>query len=185
MWTVEGNTFDKPKVFPSVREEPLFVHRRIGGSVSRKLIIFVHGFGGDRYETWEKGVNESERPQSFPRFIFEKEERLSDVDIGLYAYVSGFKRLWTTSIDFSREATVMAETLRDAKSYDHIVLIGHSMGGVLIKAAVADRIQAADRATLQRICGLFLLATPQIGSLRVPRWLSGLHADMRALKDAQ
>src|SRR5262249_17972075 len=145
MWVVEGNTFDKPKDYPSERVEPLFVHRRIGGSMSRKLIIFVHGLGGSRYETWEAGVDESQRRRSFPRLMFEEEEKLNDADIGLYTYVSGIKRLWTASIDLPREATVMAQALRDAKSYDRIVLIGHSMGGLLIKAAVADRIELGDR----------------------------------------
>jgi len=184
MYVVPGDTFDRPQNAPSLQDEPLFVHRRQEGEQKSHLIIFVHGLGGDRYSTWENGPDDKNRPKSFPRFIFEDEEPLQEVDIGLYAYVSGLKRVWfwRASIDLEVEAKILADTLRDANNYDHIILIGHSMGGILIKAAITDLITRHDDKTLKRLCGLFLLATPQIGSLRVPGWLSLIHKDAQALK---
>ena len=143
MLLVENSEFEGPQEASSIEEEPLFTHRRTGKAQNRKLLIFVHGLGGDRYGTWENGRDENHRRRSFPRFIFEEEEALRDVDIGMYAYVTGMKRLkrfWRSSINLEREARVMADTLRDATDYDYIVLIGHSMGGMLIKATVVNLI---------------------------------------------
>ncbi len=172
MWFINSDKFEKPTNAPDLSEEPLFIHRRSQEAGNRKLLIFVHGLNGDRYGTWDM----------FPKFIFEEEENLHNVDIGMYAYVTGLRSLWLASIELDREARVMADILRDAKDYDGIILVGHSMGGLLIKAAIADLIERLDRTTLTRIAGVFLLATPQLGSLRVPGFLSWLGKDMRALR---
>lgn len=150
--------------------EALIVHRRAGGRPSGTLVVFVHGFAGNRYNTWG----------NFPKFLIED---FSDLDVGLYAYRTGLNRLRITrSISLEAEATVLADILRDCTAYSRVILLGHSMGGLLCKFAIKDLIDRDDQTTLGRLKGLFLLATPQAGSHWVPPFLSFLTNDTRALR---
>jgi len=133
----------------------------------------VHGFGGNRYgdnSTWGK----------FPEFIYDD---FPNFDVGLYEYRTSLRRLkFWESVSLSAEAKVLAGIIRDIKDYQIIILIGHSMGGLLCMAAIADLINTRQQESLARIGGLILMATPQTGSLRVPTFLSWLFQDFRALK---
>jgi hypothetical protein len=82
-------------------------------------------------------------------------------------------------------ASELADDLRDG-IYDRIVLIGHSMGGLLCKAVIKrlidSRAGANGHSTIDRVAGLFLIATPQAGSLRVPRFLAHVSKDAKVLR---
>jgi pimeloyl-ACP methyl ester carboxylesterase len=167
--------FSKTEELP---DEPLVIHRH-GEMPGRALIILAHGLGGTRYGTWTpKGLKPSET--GLPRFLYDDIEGL---DVGLYKYRTLFGRLrWWKSIELHREAELLADRIRmNAESYRIIILGGHSMGGILVRAAIRELIDRNDTATLTRVRGLALLATPQAGSLRVPRFAWGLTADARAL----
>jgi tetratricopeptide (TPR) repeat protein/pimeloyl-ACP methyl ester carboxylesterase len=153
-------------------DEPLVIHSRRGED-NTNLVVFVHGLGGSRYGTWG----------NFPKFVFD-DFKESGVAIGLYAYRTAFGRLrFTASIDLEREAKVLADVIRDLPpSYRRIVLIAHSMGGLLAKAAVKSLIDRDERTALARTAGLILMATPQAGSMRVPSFLALFSYDARALK---
>lgn len=108
---------------------------------------------------------------------------LYDVDVGLYAYRTAFGRFrFWKSIALDDEAVVLADSIRDSGTYKAIALIGHSMGGILIKSAIKTLIDRDDRKSLARVSGLFLLATPQAGSLRVPSFLAWMTRDLHALR---
>ena len=156
-----------------LRDEPLVVHQRTPITANDKLVVFVHGLGGRRYGdsgTWGR----------FPRFLFED---LPDADIGMYRYETGRERfLSTTSVSLDKEARVFADQIRDdLAGYKSIVLVGHSMGGLLCKAAIKVLLDTGMRNAVARICGLMLMATPQLGSLRMPRFLQAFSSDARAL----
>jgi pimeloyl-ACP methyl ester carboxylesterase len=166
--------FAEPDDAQSFVEEPLVLHQRIEPTGNDKLVIFVHGLGGNRYgikSTWG----------NFPRFIFED---LPEVDVGLYQYRTSTGRFaFSKSVSLRDEARVFADLMRDQLSpYKNVVLIGHSMGGLLCKAVIHRLWETGDRDTLARISGLILMATPQLGSLRVPGFLSALSFDARALE---
>lgn len=61
-------TFEKA----SSLNDPLVVHRRDEKQSAGTLVIFVHGLGGDRYQT--RG--------EFPQFLLTD---IEDADVGLYA----------------------------------------------------------------------------------------------------
>jgi hypothetical protein len=71
------------------------------------------------------------------------------------------------------------DRIRELRIYKSIVLIGHSLGGVLSKGAVAQLVN--QKRVMQRLNGLFLMAAPQLGSLRVPWLFKWLSQDFRAL----
>jgi pimeloyl-ACP methyl ester carboxylesterase len=148
------------------------VHRRSDDGARKNLIIFVHGLGGSRYgtaATWGR----------FPQFVFED---FPEMDVGLYAYRSFLKRfVFWRSIDIPTEAEILGQCIRDG-SYQRVILVGHSLGGVLCKAAICDLLKANSLAALARIGGLFLMASPQVGSNRVSAAFSWLSNDFQALK---
>lgn len=55
------------------------------------------------------------------------------------------------------------------------------MGGILAKATIASLLEANHTRGLKRVAGLVLLACPQLGSLRTPRWLHWCSRDARVL----
>ena len=176
MKTIIQTQFGEPAGYKSLRDEPLLVHQRTESSASRHLIVFVHGLGGSRYgknSTWG----------TLPGYIFEDFPQL---DIGLYSFRSALRRLacWR-SIPIPREAEVLGgvlRTLHDDRKYDAFILIGHSLGGLLCKGAVAALDDNKQQETLESISDLLLMATPQLGSLRVPAILQNLTEDVRVLR---
>jgi pimeloyl-ACP methyl ester carboxylesterase len=174
MRRVVAAEFTDPPDAAALSEEPLVIHQREAAIADRKLIVFVHGLGGSRYgakSTWG----------NFPSFLFKD---IPELDIGLYQYRTAAGRLWfTKSVSLQDEARVFADLIRDQLAdYETIVLIGHSMGGLLCKAAIHELVVRGDRNTLARIGGLILMATPQLGSLRMPGFMSVFSHDARALK---
>ena len=168
------NEFTEPTdqaLLKSLDDEPLVVHQK--SKSNKALIIFVHGLGGSRYgedSTWG----------NFPKFIYDE---LPQFDIGLYEFRSLMRRakFWK-SVRLSDEAEVFADIIRDIGSYQTIILVGHSMGGLLCMAAIVHLVDTRQCDVLRRVGGLILMATPQTGSQRVPTLLSYLSKDFRALK---
>ena len=166
--------FKEPDDLEAVAEEPLVIHKR-PETANSHLIICVHGLGGSRYggdkATWGK----------FPQFVFED---IPELDVGLYEYRTLFRRLkFWKSVSLSDEAKVFADIIRDELSdYKTVILAGHSMGGLLCKAVISYLLRTSERNALSRIGGLILMATPQLGSIRVPRILTLLSPDFRTLK---
>lgn len=151
------------------RSEPLLIHRLKGAAARSNIAVFVHGLRGTRYDYWGQ----------FPRLLAADR---ADLDVGMYYYGTALRRLglWW-SIELPAEAQVLAGVLRSLSSYDGIVLVAHSMGGLLAKGAIAALVDGDHRGALRRIRALVLLASPQLGSMRVPRALTAVSADARAL----
>lgn len=142
---------------PEQRDEPLHVHTRLAQGVNPTVTIFVHGWGGSRQKTWG----------NFPRFIFEE---FTDVDVALFDYVSGLRRIRRSgSVGLAMTTRELADLIREIE-HEKVILIGHSLGGIICMAAIKQLIDANSRdgrhgqLTVERIQGLFLLATPQEGS---------------------
>jgi len=165
---VETEWPDKPASVGCI-SDPLVIHKGMGKDQTTTLVMFVHGLGGDRYGTWG----------SFPSFLLND---VPAIDVGLYGYRTLISRLkFAASVELDLEAVVLADTLRDCLGYHRVIMIGHSMGGLLCKAAVKELIDRNDASTLARLKGLFLLATPQAGSLWAVPFLSSMSKDLRAL----
>ena len=112
-------------------EEPLTIHRR-QDKANNQLVIFVHGLNGSRYgdnSTWG----------NFPKFVFED---IPQIDVGLYEYQTGLRRFkFWKSVSLKKEAITFAHIIRDLSDhYKTIILIGHSMGGLLCKAVICHLI---------------------------------------------
>jgi pimeloyl-ACP methyl ester carboxylesterase len=153
-------------------DEPLIIHHR-PESDHRQIIVLVHGLGGTRYGqkcTWG----------NIPSFLFEDFPQL---DVGLYEYPTLFRRwkFWM-SVPLETEAITFANLLRENHEYVDILLAGHSLGGLLCMSALQHFYTTNQREQLERIRGLYLMATPQTGSQRVPILLSWFSKDFYALR---
>ncbi|MGZ8934684.1 MAG: esterase/lipase family protein [Methylobacter sp.] len=174
MLTLQQAKYEEPDVLDQAALHPLVLHLQETPDKNNHLIIFIHGLGGNRYgkkATWG----------DFPKFVFED---IPQLDVGLYEYRTLFRRLilWK-SIPLREEAKILAEIIRDELSnYKTIILVGHSMGGLLCKAVISSLVSTGERDTLSRIGGLILMASPQLGSLRILSFLSYLSSDFQALK---
>lgn len=151
--------------------QPLIVHGHLGVSAP-DLVILVHGWGGGRYTTWHR----------MAALLFSD---LPSCDIGLYDYPSGPRRAPGTGPDLERQAANLADSVRDC-GYRSVVLVCHSLGGLVAGRAIADLIhsQAADRSgrpATDRVAALFLCGSPMAGTRLVPGPLRRLTREFRWL----
>ncbi len=141
------------------RDSSLNVHLHRSGTPSRTLVIFVHGLSGSGYGTWG----------SLPAALFEGASLQTDV--GVFDYVSGFRRLTVlTSSSMHEIAQELADEFRGLP-HKNIVLLGHSMGGLVCQAAVQHSYEAETTPfpSTRKVIGLGVFGSPRAGTLLWPR----------------
>lgn len=128
--------------------------RFIGAHGANVLIVFVHGIGGDGTTTWR-----SEKAY-WPELV-KADPVFAGSDVYVYDYES-------SAVGSSPSIAELARNLRDnlnlpsganISSYDKIVFIGHSLGGLIIRQYLSE-----DARHHRNIAGLFLFASPMEGS---------------------
>jgi pimeloyl-ACP methyl ester carboxylesterase len=127
-------------------------------------IIFVHGLGGSALRTWSW----ERKPTNFWPAWLAEDETLRDCRILTFGYNSNFKgdAHNLDIIDFAKDLCLqMLNCLDDGDTDRPIILIAHSMGGLVIKKAFMLG-QQDDRyvALMRRVSGMIFLATPHRGS---------------------
>jgi pimeloyl-ACP methyl ester carboxylesterase len=138
------------RVFTSSRMN-LHTHN---GRRSRHLVVFVHGFMGNGYETWK----------AFPAFLFDG----YSLDVALFDYPTFVPRIVKrVRIGFCIE--MLADRIRELEnSYDEIYLIGHSLGGIVVEGAVRSYLQhranTGNYTQITPIAAVMLIASPIAGS---------------------
>lgn len=121
-------------------------------------IVFVHGILGDYVKTWGE----------FPKLL-SADEDLPNLDVLLWGYRTGlFRRHNKLAIEGGHLVTALESLIRPT---DDIVLVGHSMGGLIILKAVVDRMIAghAQKPPCHAITLISLYASPLNGV-----WLAGV-----------
>ncbi|KAI1852577.1 hypothetical protein JX265_003059 [Neoarthrinium moseri] len=124
-------------------------------------IVFVHGLGGGSEHTWSKGN------MMWPRDLLPVQDPFQSVTIHTFGYDSDFKKRSILDIhDFSKS---LLGSLKDSPSVlenkSPIILVAHSMGGLVIKKAytIARRMSGYEDLAY-RIKSMFFIATPHRGS---------------------
>lgn len=132
-------------------------------------IVFVHGLTGNRYSTWTHRLEH----EPWPKVILPK-EILScrvltfgyDAYPGRLGHRTSHNMLRDHAQNFVHDLTALRQ--KDGSSYMPLILIGHSMGGLLLKAALrfaADKGPASDEYTIvNKTIGIFFMGTPHKGS---------------------
>lgn len=115
--SVRGTDTEKNRVW--IRDDP---HRN-------NLVIFIHGFNSNSHDAWG----------NFPD-LMKDDAHFEDFNIVLYGYMT---TLWYPVDSIRNEGNALASFLTDTfkgrtPSYRRIILVGHSMGGLVIIHALLN-----------------------------------------------
>lgn len=126
-------------------------------------VIFVHGLGGEAKSTWMH--NPKDHTTLWPNWIGE--------DIGCHIWVAGYSATpsgWTGEamhLADLGEALFAALQAESAFQGNRLVLIGHSLGGLVIKSGMTQAASLGDPrrvALLATVAGVVFVGTPHQGS---------------------
>jgi pimeloyl-ACP methyl ester carboxylesterase len=133
-------------------------------------VLLVHGLGGHAYDTWRCDTSKRWHADKtfWPRWLVDEDPTLAVYTISHNAPVSRFHG---TALHFTDQATGILMTLltEPALASGPLILIGHSLGGLIIKQLLrtAESVARHDpraRDLLERIKKVAFLATPHAGS---------------------
>ena len=126
-------------------------------------VIFIHGLNGDARGTWM--IDEKDDSTLWPRWL------ASDVDcsVWLLGYDAKLSSWQDNAMPLPDQGVSVLETLATEEGLKNrpILLIGHSMGGLVIKTVVIHgRTNGVSRyaKVVERIRGIAFVATPHKGS---------------------
>lgn len=126
-------------------------------------VVFVHGLGGDARSTWMH--NPRDNSTLWPSWIGE--------EVGCNVWVAGYGAALSGWTDAAMHLADLGEALFAALQAEQnlqghrIVLVGHSLGGLVIKSGMTQAQALGDplRVTLlERIVGVVFVSTPHQGS---------------------
>lgn len=99
-------------------------------------LVFVHGLGGGSRKSWSKTKHED---HFWPRSWLPRDQAFQNVRIHTFGYKSAKSKVVSTVASIPEFAESLLTTLLDSPVIRHtqnaIVLVGHSMGGIVIKKA--------------------------------------------------
>ncbi len=137
--------------------------------------VFIHGLGGDPYETWTSGS------AVWPAWLAEEIDGLSVWLAGYNGPASRWRR--SCGMHPADHAKAILTQLYDEPrlAKGELFLIGHSLGGLIIKmmmrdADIGEKSSANAKSFLQRVRKVAFLATPHTGADlgRVANWLRAI-----------
>lgn len=134
----------------SNKQAPALVENRNAGNPA--AIIFVHGFQGDAVTTWSSFLTQ-----------LLKDRRLNDWDVYSVGYSTNLSidfPIWTSDPDIRLCASGLTTKFKLAPldRYKAVVLVAHSMGGLVVQRAILDSDELSKRLT-----HVLLYGTPSAG----------------------
>lgn len=144
-------------------EQPLNFTLEHGCEKPLADVIFVHGLNGDAHETWTWENN----PENFwPSHLGSECEGINVYSLGYPASV--FKSWAEKEMDIFERATSALDYIVSSQIGKRpLVLIGHSMGGLLIKAILRKSVSSDDidwQSVSQSARLVIFIATPHTGA---------------------
>src|SRR5262249_39863915 len=140
----------------------------IRNPANTSIAIFVHGFTGEYVATWGK----------LPELL-QKDTDLDSYDFLFWGYPSKFfganENIGTTGQHLKTEIDYLPKT------YKRIILIGHSMGGLVIRSYIVQALLDGKGNDLQSIKDVILFGTPNDGLERagiIPKIVNDQIADL-------
>lgn len=136
--------------------ESAFLHLERQGN--RAVVVFVHGLFGHYRDTWGRFLE-----------LVLADRALTHCDVVSFGYPTGVKGAWFRFVGAALPPiSQVADHLRSelatrlVPAYDEIVLVGHSMGGLVVQRALLDALAAgaSGAALLARVRAVLLYAAP-------------------------
>ncbi|VUC28138.1 unnamed protein product [Clonostachys rosea] len=127
-------------------------------------LIFVHGLKGDSIKTWTRN---GDLKTYWPQAWLPMEDGLKNTEIFTFGYDSNWTSSRPSFLNVHDFGQSLLEEMRNAPQLRNntqrpIILIGHSMGGLIIKKAFILAQNVPDFKT--RIRSIFFLSTPHKGN---------------------
>ena len=134
--------------------------------VKKGTVVFVHGFRSTKIEAWS----------GFPDLLSTDEE-LGAYDFYFWGYPSRFpskhiftKYVWEDDPNIRTIGRGLRTLLDNTVEEDRkLVLVGHSMGGLVIQSFVLEELARGTRDIVDRVAEIVLYATPS-GGERIAHW---------------
>ncbi|KAF2761174.1 hypothetical protein EJ05DRAFT_483569 [Pseudovirgaria hyperparasitica] len=129
-------------------------------------LIFVHGLGGGSRKTWSKS---SSNFHFWPKEWLPNDPDFENVRIHSFGYKADWSERRESILNIQDFAHSLLGEVQDSphirRSRTKIILVGHSMGGIVIKKAyVVARQKALYSEFASRVRAIHFLATPHRGS---------------------
>lgn len=152
--------------------ELIQVHNPVN-TAGKPRIVFIHGLDGDVRSTWMS--NPKDDATLWPKWLGED----TQCPVWLLGYGAAMSRWKGDAMALPRQATAVLECLASepALTACPLVLVGHSLGGLVIKTALKQgmgRDVERHRSLVQNIKGIAFVGTPHFGS-RLASFASSLH----------
>jgi pimeloyl-ACP methyl ester carboxylesterase/tetratricopeptide (TPR) repeat protein len=136
------------------------------GDGASGAVVFVHGFTGEAVDTWE----------GFPDMLTADPE-LTDYSFCFWGYPSRLdlshvflKYFWENDPDIHTIGRGLRTLLQNTIGEEEkLVLVGHSMGGLVIQSFILEELARGARDLVDRVAEIVLYATPS-GGKRLAHW---------------
>lgn len=148
------------------------VHSPVNSS-DKPRIVFIHGLDGDFRATWMS--NPKDDTTLWPKWLGED----TGCPVWLLGYGAAMSRWKADAMALPRQATAVLECLSAEPSFlgGPLVLVGHSLGGLVIKTALRQGMERGverHERLARNIKGIAFVGTPHFGS-RLASMASALH----------
>lgn len=139
--------------------------RKVQDSGSDRLIVFIHGFHGDPIKTFKNASTEKTwwELMAQDEHALDAGPPLSQYDVVTVDYIDDF-RSCSSLEDMAKDIGLLLADEKVFRDYNHIWIIAHSMGGLVIKRVLTDLNRPSTRRFLDRFSGIIFLAVPAQGS---------------------
>jgi pimeloyl-ACP methyl ester carboxylesterase len=144
-----------------------------GADSEKTLVLFIHGLGGSGEETWDK----------FPELLRQDEEFAGKYQIAFFSYPTMLLR-----VVFTRKAPTIQELAAGLRTqidnryadFRHVVLVCHSLGGLIARKYFLDEFKAKRQTPVK---GIVLFAVPNNGAdlAKIANILSWSHQQARQM----
>ncbi|KAM3436800.1 hypothetical protein NHJ13734_004942 [Beauveria thailandica] len=136
---------------------------------ARQALVLVHGFGASPYKTWT--WNQDDQDSSWPTWLPDCDPTLATSRISTFGYNAKLKGSVTSLdiVDYAKDLLFALRAAFDSQGQSQsqpIILIAHSLGGLVVKKAYTlGKHDEQYKGIAQRVRGMIFLATPHRGSL--------------------
>ena len=133
------------------------------GQSELPAVVFVHGLGGDWIDTWRHPLASAKN--MWLHWVGED----SQCDVWTVRYDAAISAWVAQAMPLTDQADQVADLLATEPGLKgkRLILVGHSMGGLVIKALLVQGRTKSDRRIsdfVQRVVALTFVATPHNGS---------------------
>ncbi|KAI2737765.1 hypothetical protein DTO013E5_5807 [Penicillium roqueforti] len=168
---------------------PLGLNLLYSPTVPEIDVIFVHGLGGSSRKTWSKSSLQS---HFWPKEWLSKDPAFQNARIHSYGYDSYYLKGREDCLNVHHIGKTFLSAISTSpcimNSATYIIVIGHSMGGLVMKKAyILAKQDKVHKALSERFTALYFLATPHRGadSAKTLRYLLKIAYDRAYVGDLE